>query len=173
MAIIQGIKINGNYLQHYAVLATSDILQKFLPLINQQECLEIFIHNNQAVRDIPSTLRRGTAVTFEILRTYHHDRGIHTYDAINLRLLFEETDAALIERCVKSENENLWRPLLNSYLVGLSTIDAQASLVLDKIQKLPSEKQKIIANLLPKKILSLTHELRKLLENEKRIEILV
>jgi cold shock CspA family protein len=105
--------------------------------ICQNGTAEVFVHINQ-VSSGSQELQRGDIVVCDIRKTYRKDKNKYRDDALNLKLLSEETDEAIIEGCAKSEDPRLWLPVFHKYLNTLQTTEEKVSLALEKINKQPS-----------------------------------
>jgi len=154
-------------------------LQKQLDMLVNKA--EVFVHHKVICGS--EWLKEGDLVVFDIRKIYRKDQNQYKDNALKLKLLSEETDEAIIERCAKSGEIRLWKPVFHKYLTILQTTDEKVSLALDKINKLPRERlfdssfstisRESFSDSLPDEILGFSEEIRQFLSLEKHLHITI
>ncbi len=143
---------------------------------------EVFVHHKVICGS--ERLKEGDLVVFDIRKIYRKDQNQYKDNALKLKLLSEETDEAIIERCAKSIETRLWKPVFHKYLTTLQTTDEKVALALDKINKLPGDGERLFypfstisrksfSDSLPDEILGFSEEIRQFLSLEKHLHITI
>jgi len=142
---------------------------------------EVFVHHKVICGS--ERLKEGDIVVFDIRKIYRKDKNHYKDNALKLKLISEETDEAIIERCAKSRETRLWKPVFHKYLTTLQTTDEKVALALDKINKLPRERLfypssstislEKFSDSLPDEILGFSEEIRQFLSLEKHLHITI
>lgn len=112
-------------------------LQKQLDMLSTRYAFnkaEVFVHHKVICGS--EWLKEGDLVVFDIRKIYRKEQNQYKDNALKLKLLSEETDEAIIERCAKSGETRLWKSVFHKYLTTLQTTDQKVSLALDKIKKM-------------------------------------
>lgn len=135
--------------------------------ISNEENLEVFFHHSQ-VNCKHEILTKGKAVTFGL----RYNNKKNSYEAINLTILNEKEELEVIELCIHSDNEKLWKPIFYNYLSTINDIDRQIELCLNKL-KIHKDPYFTFADSIPKNILIKSQEIRKFISSKKSVEILV
>jgi cold shock CspA family protein len=139
-------------------------------------CAEVFVHINQVCFG-SENIEEGSLIVFGIKTSrrysYSPDKPEYREDATQVKLLTQETDREIIERCANSDDVNVVLAVRDRYLDNLESIDQKVSWVLEKINNFPDNKQNKFADSLPNEILLSSPEIREFLTSTKYIEILV
>lgn len=107
---------------------------------------DIYVHRTQ-INCPELALSEGTPVTFEVGINPQNDRE----QAIRLRLLAEETDIEIIERCARSRDRRLWKPVFKNYISTLSS-DEYKILILEKITNISLVEKDYFIHYLPEEV---------------------
>jgi len=156
-------------------------LQESLGMLSKKA--EVFVHHKVICGS--ERLKEGDLVVFDIRKIYRKDQNQYKDNALKLKLLSEETDEEIIERCAKSRETRLWKPVFHKYLTTLQTTDEKVALALDKINKLPGDGERLFyrsfstvsresfSDSLPDEILGFSEEIRQFLSFEKHLNITI
>lgn len=156
-------------------------LQESLGMLSKKA--DVFVHHKVICGSEP--LKEGDLVVFDIRKIYRKYQNQYKDNALKLKLLSEETDEAIIERCAKSRETRLWKPVFHKYLTTLQTTDEKVALALDKINKLPGDGERLFyrsfstvsresfSDSLPDEILGFSEEIRQFLSFEKHLNIII
>lgn len=126
-----------------------------------------FFHQDQA-RFLISSVDLYTPVTFEASIAPRTNR----LEAENVLLLPQENDRSILEHCLGSINQNVWKPIFNKALLAIP-IDRAVTIAKDKLNSLPHSEREHMAKFLPDELLMHSKELRLFICNEDRLRLYI